>query len=223
MLKTILKELRAHAPFTAFGAFTGIMLMVILVLADVGHDALAPAFEGAHALHVFLSALVTAGVYRRYGGTVALCVVVGFLGSVGIATISDVIIPHHGGAAILKLTGHVDAHMHHHLPAIDQWWLINPAALIGIAVGIARPKTRVPHAGHVLLSTWASLFYVVSNAEGAVNWFPLMPLVLVVLFLAVWLPCCFSDIVFPLLFVPARAREERAHDGHDPDEGAATA
>lgn len=210
MLKMILRELKAHAPFTAFGAFTGVALMVILVLAKVGHDALAPAFEGAHALHVFLSALVTAAMYRRYGGSVALCVLVGFVGSVGIATVSDVVFPHHGGAIILKVTGE-HAHMHFHLPAIEEWWLINPAALLGIAIGVARSETRVPHAGHVLLSTWASLFYVVSHAEGAVNWFPLMPLVLVVLFIAVWLPCCVSDIVFPLLFVPKGAREAAVH------------
>jgi len=30
------------------------------------------------------------------------------------------------------------------------------------------------------------------------------------LFIAVWLPCCFSDIVFPLLFV----RVDGAHLGH---------
>jgi len=28
----------------------------------------------------------------------------------------------------------------------------------------------------------------------------------VFLFLAVWLPCCTSDIVFPLLFVPSNQR-----------------
>ena len=214
MIKTILRELKAHAPFTAFGAFTGIVLMVILTLAKAGDEALEPAFEGAHALHVFLSALVTAAMYRRYGGGVALCVVVGYLGSVGIATLSDVVFPHHGGAIILKLTGG-HAHMHFHLPAIEEWWLINPAALIGIAIGVARPTTKAPHAGHVLLSTWASLFYVVSNAQGSVNWFPLMPLVLVLLFVAVWLPCCVSDIVFPLLFVRGEARLAAHSHGHD--------
>jgi hypothetical protein len=212
MLQMILRELKAHAPFTAFGAFTGIALMVILVTAKVGADALGPAFEGAHALHVFLSAVVTAAMYRRYGGSVVLCVLVGFVGSVGIATLSDVVFPHHGGAAILKLTGE-NAHMRFHLPAVEEWWLINPAALLGIAVGVVRPRTRLSHAGHVLLSTWASLFYVVSNAVGTVNWFPLMPLVLVVLFIAVWVPCCISDIVFPLLFVPKTTREALGHAG----------
>jgi hypothetical protein len=48
------------------------------------------------------------------------------------------------------------------------------------------------------LSTRASLFYL--TAFGATDWLPLLPLVFVVLFFAVWVPCCTSDIVFPLLF-----------------------
>ena len=213
MMSRILRELKAHAPFTAAGAASGVVLMVLIVLFRVGHETLVPAFEGAHALHVFLSALVTTAMYRRYGGKVALCVVVGFVGSVGIATLSDVIFPHHGGAMILKAAGG-HAHMQFHLPFIEEWWLINPAALLGIALGIARARTRFPHSGHVLLSTWASLFYVVAHAEGPVNWFPLLLPVLAVLFIAVWIPCCVSDLVFPLLFVPARAEGE-GHDRHD--------
>ena len=35
---------------------------------------------------------------------------------------------------------------------------------------------------------------------GAIDWLPRLPLLFVFLFLAVWIPCCFSDIVFPLLW-----------------------
>jgi hypothetical protein len=34
--------------------------------------------------------------------------------------------------------------------------------------------------------------------------------IFVVLFIAVWLPCCMSDIVFPMLFV----RSPHLHAGH---------
>lgn len=51
----------------------------------------------------------------------------------------------------------------------------------------------------MLLSTWASLFYF--TAFGTASWVPLLPLIFVFLFLAVWLPCCLSDIAFPLLFI----------------------
>ena len=33
------------------------------------------------------------------------------------------------------------------------------------------------------------------------SWLPLLPFVFIVFFVAVWVPCCLSDIIFPLLFV----------------------
>ncbi|MDH4292186.1 MAG: hypothetical protein OEV56_06220, partial [Dehalococcoidia bacterium] len=53
--------------------------------------------------------------------------------------------------------------------------------------------------GHVLLSTWASLFYF--TAFGIADWIHLLPYVFLLLFLSVWIPCCTSDIIYPLLFV----------------------
>ena len=51
----------------------------------------------------------------------------------------------------------------------------------------------------MLLSTWASLFYI-PMALGPDVGVAVVILVGVFLFLAVWVPCCTSDIVFPLLF-----------------------
>jgi len=206
MRTPIMKELQSHAPFTLLGALTGIALLLLIVITRVRAASLEPAFEGLHALHVFLSAIVTAAMYRRYRRALVPAVLIGFFGSVGIASLSDIVFPHHGGALILRLTGETH-HMHFHLPAIEEWWLINPVALLGVAIGIWKPTTKIPHSGHVLLSTWASLFYLVVHAPAGSPWAPLLPLVFIVLFVAVWLPCCFSDIVFPLLFVGEGAIE----------------
>jgi hypothetical protein len=213
MAGPMLRELKAHAPFTLFGALTGVLLMLLLVAVGADPERLHPVFEGFHAVHVLLSAVVTAGMYWRYRRNLLVCVAVGVVGSVGIATLSDVVFPHHGGALLLRAASD-HAHMHFHLPAVEQWWLIFPVALLGVALGIRRPKTRVPHSGHVLLSTWASLFYVFLHAEGQVNWLPLLPLVFIVLFVAVWVPCCVSDIVFPLLFVRGATADAHEHGAH---------
>ena len=90
---------------------------------------------------------------------------------------------------------------------IETWKVVNAAALIGIIIGYLRPTTKLPHLGHVLLSTWASLFYF--TAFGVAHWLPLLPFIFLFLFLAVWLPVCISDIVFPLLFT-----RERLHPQH---------
>jgi hypothetical protein len=209
------KELRTHVPFTLTGAVTGVAIMLVVVLTGIEPGRLSPFFTGFHALHVFLRAIVTASLYRRYRGNIVLTALIGYVGSIGIATLSDVIFPHHGGQILLKITG-AHHHMHHlHIAFLHKWWLINPAALLGVGIALLRPTTRIPHTGHVLLSTWASLFYLVSHAEAGVNWMPILPLVLGVLFVAVWVPCCISDIIFPLLFVGKDAAEEHAAEHGD--------
>jgi len=213
MAGRIARELREHAPFTMLGALTGIAVMVALMLAKVDPQGLLPAFEGLHALHVLLSAIVTSALFMRYRKSIIGCILVGYFGSVGIATLSDVLFPHHGAWLVLRVIQE-HPHVHWHLPAIEQWWLITPVALLGVAIGGWGRISKVPHSGHVLLSTWASIFYVAANSPGGTNWVPLLPLLFVVLFIAVWVPCCFSDIVFPLLFVRRGETPETAHEHH---------
>jgi len=97
-----------------------------------------------------------------------------------------------------------------HLGFIEDWYLVNPAALLGILIAFFRPRTRFPHAGHVLISTWASSFHVLMNTHRELTTIMFLG-VFVVLFIAVWLPCCISDIVFPLLFVGSDSELSRAH------------
>ena len=192
MVKRIAVELRRHAPFTAVGALSGIAIMAIIVLVSVSPRISEFVFYIFHPIHVVLSALVTTAMYKRYGGgRLWPAILIGYSGSIGIATLSDSIIPYLGGVLL-------GAEMEFHVGFIEKWWLVNPLACLGIAVGYLRPTTEFPHAGHVLLSTWASLFYFA--AFGVAKWIPLLPLIFLFLFLAVWLPCCVSDIVYPLLF-----------------------
>lgn len=200
----ILKELKTHAPFTLFGAITGIVIMVFSL--KLPYKASYNIFYLLHPLHVLLSALVTAAMYKLHtcshiGNN---CIkgqcnfwaltIIGYVGSVGIATISDSLIPY----IAESLLGMPNRGMH--LGFIEKWWLVNPLAIIGIAVAYYKPTTKFPHGLHVLLSTWASLFHIMMAKIGALSWFSCVT-ILIFLFLAVWVPCCVSDIVFPLLFV----------------------
>jgi len=99
-----------------------------------------------------------------------------------------------------------------HIGFIEKWWLVNPLAIVGVLIACFRPTTKFPHAGHVLLSTWASLFHIImAIGGGSLHWFVFVAIFLF-LFFAVWIPCCLSDIIFPLLFV----KEKSAHlvNGH---------
>ena len=201
--KLIIKELTRHIPFTILGAITGIIIMVIIVSASVPKDISSTLFYTLHPLHVVLSAMTTTAMYRLKGkSTIWKAILIGYTGSIGIATLSDAVIPYLGGT-LLNIS------MEFHAPFLEteksplfglaEWQLVNAAAVLGIAIGYFAPTTKFPHYGHVLLSTWASLFNF--TAFGIANWIPLLPFVFLFLFLAVWLPCCLSDIVYPLLFV----------------------
>ncbi|MFC2010797.1 hypothetical protein ACFLUR_00700 [Chloroflexota bacterium] len=211
MLRRIASELRHHIVFTALGAVSGIIIMLIIVLADVPSPVSQTAFYTLHPLHVVFSALATTAMYRKYGNRkIWVAVLIGYSGSIGIATLSDAIIPYLGGTLL-------GVEIDFHLPFIDTdkvpfigvetWKLVNSAALVGIIIGYLRPTTKLSHLGHVFLSTWASLFYL--TAFGIAYWIPLFHFIFLFLFLAVWLPCCISDVVFPLLFT-----KERLHPHH---------
>ena len=203
MLRRIARELKSHAPFTALGAVTGIVTMVIIVFSKVPADISHIAFYSLHPLHIVLSALVTTAMYRRYGGgKIWAAILIGYIGSVGIATLSDAVIPYLGGTLLgVKMEFHIPFIETGKMPVIgiEKWQLVNSAALAGIILGYLRPTTKIPHFGHVFLSTWASLFYF--TAFGTAWWIPMLPFIFLFLFLAVSIPVCASDIVFPLLFM----------------------
>ncbi len=251
-MRYIMRQLEAHAPFTAGGAVLGIIFMLIFKR-YFGNSASLKLFYVFHPSHVFLSAMTTAAMFKLHSRKVGLLklIVIGWVGSIGIATLSDSVIPYMGesmlglsnfsahhhettdnhmaqGAAsnhnIPKATtnntnvtgiGHIanDEHSHKHemhIGFIEKWQIVNPAAILGILVAFFWPHTKFSHLGHVLLSIWASLFHILANIEGTVDigqWIGIF----VFLFLAVWLPCCISDIVFPLLLVKKPGQEMPVH------------
>ena len=216
MLKNIGRELWHHAPFTAVGAVIGIVVMAVISLCDTPTNVSEALFFTFHPLHVVFSALVTTALYRKQKGhKLWAVVIIGYVGSVGIATISDAVIPFLEGSSLkINMGFHLPFLETEKMPFIElpKWLIVNLAAFIGIAIGFFRPNTKLPHMGHVLLSTWASLFGFTAFASGDTNWLPLLPVIFVFLFLAVWIPCCVSDIVFPLLWVKGESAHN--HDHH---------
>lgn len=199
MLKIIFKELKEHAPFTFLGALTGIIFMFIFK--DLSRENAENLFYVFHPLHVLLSAIATAGLYTRYKCAkekkqcnIFSLLLIGYIGAIGVATLSDSLMPY-WGEMVLKMP-----HAHAHVGFLKKPLLINAMAIIGITIAYCNPTTKFPHYGHVLLSTWASLFHIMMSRGESVGYLFYI-VVFLFLFIAVWLPCCISDIVFPLLFV----------------------
>jgi len=207
VIRQILIELKRHAPFTSFGAITGIAMLLIIIFTNTFFqvsEISSVIFYILHPTHIILSAIVTTAIYRLHRPKCNFLwgILIGYVGSIGIATLSDSIIPYLG-ELLLDLP-----HKSIHIGFIEKPWLTNPAAFLGIAIAFLRPVTKFPHSGHVLISTWASLFHIIMAAGQTINTTTIIT-VFIFLFLAVWFPCCLSDIIFPLLFVPATHAEIR--------------
>jgi len=199
MFKKIYQELSHHAPFTLLGAVSGIVF--IYFFRKIPSETSLNIFYTLHPFHVVLSALVTASMYEMHKCStdkrlcnVWILLLIGYTGSIGIATLSDSLIPFFG-EFLLNMP-----HRSAHIGFIEKWWLINPLAVLGIAIAYFKPSTKFPHAGHVFISTWASLFHILAAGTENLTLFTYMA-IFVFLFFAVWLPCCISDIIFPLLFI----------------------
>lgn len=177
----------------------------MLVFRNISREAAHEMFFVFHPLHVLLSALVTASLFKLHTCpkgegkrcNLPILLAIGFAGSVGIATLSDSIIPYLGELLVGM------PHSQHHIGFLEKWWLISGVAAVGIIIAYFNPSTKFPHAGHVLISTWASLSHILM-ARGENVHFLAYAGIFVFLFIAVWVPCCISDIIFPMLFVKDR-------------------
>lgn len=214
--KFIISELKAHAPFTVAGALVGIAFMILFRNIDKGHAEVL--FGIFHPGHIFLSAMVTASVFAIHlkKKKFLLVVAIAYVGSIGVATLSDSIVPYIGGKIFtLEIPTHdhgeEEAHTEEctehsghndelHIGFLEHWYVVHPAALLGILIAWFLPRSKCPHAAHVLLSTWASSAFILMNSNPSMT-VPIIAEIFGILFIAVWLPCCISDIVFPLLFV----------------------
>jgi len=229
----ITAELKGHIRYTISGATLGIAFMFLFQkLTGAGSQSLFVVF---HPGHVILSAMVTASMFRLHAVKKGFLIVliIGYIGSVGIATLSDIIIPH-TGMHILGLDLPTHSQLHHtvlpidaenqgeqhqhgrskiHLGFIEEWYIVNPAALIGVFIAYFFPRTKFPHAVHVLVSTWASSAYLLMNLRSELTVFTVLG-IFATLFIAIWIPCTISDIVFPLLFVKSDLKMAEACPHH---------
>ncbi|MBP9854570.1 MAG: hypothetical protein KBD53_06865 [Candidatus Omnitrophica bacterium] len=197
----ILTELAHHIPFSAFGVMVALLMMGLLTffVEISGQEAALPhALENLyhvfHPSHIFISAVTSTAMFVKHDRNTFKAVCIGFFGSIILCTLSDAIFPFFGGLMIGgKMNFHVDILQH---PGI-----VLPFAVIGTIAGLAAPKsferaTEYSHSMHIFVSSVASIIYLL--AFGMENWVHYLGAIFVVTVFAVMVPCCLSDIVFPL-------------------------
>ncbi|MBI3323389.1 MAG: hypothetical protein HYZ95_02870 [Candidatus Omnitrophica bacterium] len=208
----ILEELREHLPYTVLAALIGVGFMALInfeaaltnrqaVLPEASRDL----FHTFHFSHLFFSAIATTAMFWRHDRMLGKTLLVGFFGTVLPCGTSDVVFPFVGG----RMLG---VPMEFHLCLVEHPFLVLPFVLGGIGVGFLLPpvqrSTIFSHAAHVILSSSATMLYLISF--GVADWLRFAALVFLLLIAAVMIPCCTSDIVFPLLFTRQRPGESHA-------------
>ncbi len=167
-------------------------------------------FHLFHPAHMLFSAAATTAMFFRYERKWLKAIIIGLIGAVGVCGMSDIVMPH----VSLSILG-IQAPWH--LCIIEHTDVVLPFAFIGSIIGLAaagaaKHSTLLSHSMHVLASTMASIFYMVGPL-GMVGWIDVLGKVFLFVVLAVMIPCCLSDIVFPLLMSRTN-RDEYFATGH---------
>ncbi len=232
------RELVRHLPYTATSAICGLALIAVARLTvPVGIATfgalLSRLFHVLHPLHMLFSSAATSAVYFRYRPSPVGAWVVGLLAGIGVCTVSDALLPF-AGAQALGLAPEL------HLCLMEHWHLSVLAAGLGAGSGIlwiARTgkPTYLPHSAHVLVSSMASVTYLTSYSTW--KWSVHILGLALVATVAVLVPCCFSDVVLPVLAAgaggdqitnvtktsssarPARNRRPGSRKGAKPNQG----
>lgn len=196
----IIGELREHLPYSIFGVVIGMTILGFLTFAGeimgLG-DIAAPSrslFHIFHPIHLLFSATATTAMFWRHEKRFLKAAIIGLIGAVVICGMSDIFIPFLAGFLL-------GVEMCLHICIIKHPGLILPFVLMGIFAGFVVPDTTskstiFSHAAHVLVSSMASILYLIGF--GFTQWIPAAGMMLIYMVLAVIIPCCLSDIVFPL-------------------------
>lgn len=200
-IKHVLTELREHLPYSIFSVAFGMIILGLLTFGSAilgTHNISEPSkglFHIFHPIHLLFSATATTAMFWRHEKRILKAIIIGFIGAVGICGISDIFIPYIAGFLL-------GVKMQLHVCIIEHPGLILPFVVAGVFTGLIVPNTTqkstiFSHTAHVLISSMASIFYLISF--GLVDWIHVAGMVFVFMVLAVIIPCCASDIVFPLL------------------------
>lgn len=193
--ESVRSEAAHHLPFSVSAVAIGLAGVGLLCFLAPTSD-LRPLFHLSHPVHMLFSAAATTAMFARHGRGMLRAAAVGLVGAIGICGLSDIAMPH----ASLWFFG-VQAEWH--LCILEHPAMVLSFAAAGVAVGLAAAKTVAnstffSHSLHVLASTVASTIYLVREL-GWPSWVDSIGAVFPCIVLAVMLPCCLSDIAFPLL------------------------
>lgn len=205
MMHSVLDEFVCHFPYAVFSLTVGLIVLSMMSPSTAIYTreikiTFHRLFHSFHYLHILFASAGAILTFFRYSSNFFLGLLIGTVSPAIFCMVSDILMPYVGGEIL-------GAHMHLHICFVSEFGNIAIFLLIGVLTGLVLRFhvlrqhggslfTRWLHFSHILLSSMASMFYMVSH--GFFDWDKQMGLVFLVLIFAVVLPCTLSDIIVPV-------------------------
>lgn len=218
----IMGELLHHLPYAIFSIALGLIILSFLDVFGLSHghghdhghdhDVMHGAhllFHSFHFLHIIFAMTGSLVTFSRYSRNIVKGTLIALVSSLFFCTLSDVILPYLSGTVL-------GVHMNFHICLISELQNVIPFYFIGLINGLvmSRHNSAIKsfysvgsHFAHILVSSLASLFYLIS--EGFSNWYPQMGLLFLFLVMAVVVPCTLADVIVPIFFAKPRKNNEK--------------
>lgn len=202
---SIQEELIHHIPYAITSLALGLIVLSFFdgnffPTADMKAEKAHLLFHTFHFLHIIFALTGSLVMFARFSKKRCFGMVISLISALVFCTLSDVVLPYVAGTLL-------GVHMHFHICFIEEYHNIIPFLLIGLLNGWVLSQHGVDaqrwysvgsHFGHILISSLASLFYLVS--EGFYTWYPQMGLLFIFLIIAVVIPCTLADVIVPMKF-----------------------
>lgn len=211
------QELVCHLPYAIFSVAFGLAVLSFLSYFSCNFETKQSICDGAnilfhsfHFMHIVFAATGAVLTFTRFSRNVPLALVVGVVTPTIFCALSDVVLPYLGG----RMLG-VD--MTFHLCFMTELENVLPFLFVGVLNGLVLGLYHVDrhsvyslfsHAAHILVSSFASIFYLV--AHGFVEWYVQIGFVFLFQVIAVVVPCTLSDVVVPMLVAKAGGKHEKS-------------
>ena len=212
---SLYNELVCHTPYAIFSVAIGFVVLSFLsvfeylpgqgsLVARAGHML----FHSFHFLHIVFAATGAILTFFRYSNNIFKGVIVGAVSSAFFCILSDILMPYMAGTLL-------GVEMSFHICFITEWYNIVPFLFVGVLNGYLLSQhepekhgsySLSSHFAHILVSSLASLFYIVSH--GLDNWSGYMGSLFLLMIIAVVIPCTLSDVVVPMYFANANKKKK---------------
>ncbi len=208
-INTLFDEFVCHFPYAVFSLTIGLIILALVtpgggVALYVVKHSFHRLFHTFHFMHILFASAGAILTFFRYSRNFIKGILVGTISPAFFCMLSDILLPYVAG----RILG---VKMSLHICFINEFSNIGIFLILGVMTGFilrfhvdrcheSSLFTSWLHFGHILLSSMASMFYMVAN--GFLHWDKQMGMVFALLIVAVVVPCTFSDVIVP--FVIAR-------------------